>query len=66
MPHTTIASLPILNPRPEEPEVRVSSIDAEDAPGVKTLQNPPVADAMDREEAVEQGIQPTHVLPPNE
>src|SRR3954470_12642481 len=64
MPHTTIASLPILNPRPEEPEARVSSIDAEDAVGVKTPENPPVEKAMERDEAVEQHIQPTHVLPP--
>jgi excinuclease ABC subunit C len=40
MPHTTIASLPILNPRPEEPERRISSIDAEDAAGMRSPENP--------------------------
>ncbi len=66
MPHTTIASLPILNPRPEEPEVQISSIDAEDAPGVRTPPNPQASPVMDRDVAVRHGIQPTHVLPPGE
>ena len=64
MPHSTMMSLPVLNPRPEEPDVRISSIDAEDVLGPGNPPNPDVAPAMDRDEAIAQGIQPTHVLPP--
>ena len=64
MPHTTIASLPVLQPAdPTTPDVDpLAVLDSEDI--AAEVPNPPEAPPMGRDEAADKGIQPTHMLPP--
>jgi hypothetical protein len=66
MPHSTHASLPALNPSPEPqpPPDPLAVLDSEDV--AAEVPNPDGPPEMGREEAEAQGIQPTHVLPPEE
>ena len=65
-PHSTIPSLPILSLRPEgeaPPDPR-AVLDSEDTRALAPT--PPPMPAVDREEAEEKGIQPTHTLAPRD
>ena len=66
MPHTTLASLPVLNPNPEPqlPPDPLAVLDSEDV--AAEVPNPDGPPEMGRDEAEARGIQPTHVLPPEE
>jgi excinuclease ABC subunit C len=66
MPHTTLASLPVLNPSPEPqlPPDPLAALDSEDV--AAEVPNPGGPPPMEREEAEARHIQPTHVLPPEE
>jgi hypothetical protein len=63
-PHTTLPSLPILNPSASDPlpPDPLATLDSEDV--AAEVPNPSGPPPMDRDEAIEQHIQPTHVLPP--
>jgi hypothetical protein len=63
-PHTTLPSLPILNPTASHPlpPDPLASLDSEDV--AAEVPNPQAPPAMTREEADAHGVQPTHVLPP--
>jgi hypothetical protein len=54
--------LPVLNPTPELPPDPLAVLDSEDV--VAEVPNPSGPPEMSRDEALEQHIQPTHVLPP--
>jgi hypothetical protein len=63
-PHTTLPSLPILNPSASDPlpPDPLAVLDSEDV--AAEVPNPSGPPSMDRDAAVDQGIQPTHILPP--
>ena len=65
MPHTTLPSLPILDPSASDPlpPDPLAALDSEDA--AAEVPNPSVPAAMDRTEVIGRGIQPTHALPPD-
>jgi excinuclease ABC subunit C len=64
MPHTTLASLPVLDPAPDPqpPPDPLAALDSEDV--AAEVPNPAGPPPMDRDQAEAHGIQPTHVLPP--
>ncbi len=64
MPFTTLPGLPALSPAQaaEPPPDPKAVLDSEDV--LAQVPNPSGPPAMDREEAAAEGIQPTHVLPP--
>ena len=64
MPHTTLPSLPVLNPAPEQSPDPLAVLDSEDV--VADVPNPDGPPAMAREAVEARGVQPTHVLPPEE
>jgi excinuclease ABC subunit C len=63
-PHTTLPSLPVLNPPADGqlPPDPLAVLDSEDV--ATEAPNPLTPPPMERDDAIEQGIQPTHVLPP--
>ena len=65
MPHTTLPSLPVLQPTPDgvPQQDPLAVLDSEDV--AAEVPNPSGPPAMDRDLATAQGIQPTHVLPPD-
>jgi excinuclease ABC subunit C len=63
MPHTTLPSLPILNPVPEQPAPDpLATLDSEDI--AAEVPNPTGPPRMSAEEVEARHIQPTHVVPP--
>jgi excinuclease ABC subunit C len=62
LPHTTLPSLPVLNPVPEAPPDPLATLDSEDV--AAEVPNPAGPPSLDRDEAIKQHIQPTHALPP--
>jgi len=63
MPHTTLPSLPVLNPVPEQPAPDpLATLDSEDI--AAEVPNPAGPPPMDAEEVEARHIQPTHVVPP--
>ena len=65
LPHTTLPSLPVLQPVADAvpPPDPLAVLNSEDA--AAEVPNPSGPPAMDRDLATAQGIQPTHVLPPD-
>ena len=69
-PFSTLPALPVLQPRDDEtipPVDPALMLDADDLPGeTPPAMHPGGPPSKDRDEAVREGIQPTHILPPEQ